>query len=272
MSGRGISLDDFLGRVREYLPEGYLTRRPQNGGKVAPPPLRPNCFFQLDAEVMLAFSRAVEDVAMDDAQGRLLSSFQDFGKFQTHRERYTHISTTLDEVLVLGSGRNPAPCGQTQFISSRGTALEHFWISMYQGPRVHVLAISRQVNAAKEIPDKIFRGFFTFDARLISRLRREVFDALDGCQPAMPQFSQLLAIDEAQRQIRGGFQTELAALEAELEAMRLHPRINARNFASQLNGALDRLEALRHTVPALFHLDALTVNGSVVTPKKKKAL
>jgi hypothetical protein len=255
MRGYSISLEDFLGRMREYLPAGFESSFEPSAGKAVHLPAHANVFHTFNSEVMLALSRAVEDIAMEDAYGRLLSSFQDFGKFQNHRERYSHIAATLDEVLVLGVGRKPKECGQVQFINADGTALERFWMSMYQGNRIHLLIISRQINEAESIPEKIFRGFFTFDARLISRIRREVLDALSGRQPAMPSFSRLSALDDARRQVRDRFNSELQALETELESLRQRPHLSPKGVLNALNLALDRLNQLRESVPAFFETD-----------------
>lgn len=248
-----ISLADFLGRVREYLPadlpagrSGAATR--ETGGY----PARANAFGTFDSETMLALTHAVEDLALEDAGGRLLSSFQDFARFHTHRERYTQIAATLDEVLVLGVGRKPRPCAQIQFLNADGTALTDYWMVMYQGSRLDVLAISRQVNQAERIPDKRFRGFFTFDSRLIGRIRREVLDAVAGRRPAMPSFARLSALDHAEHRIRAGLGGELARLEAGVERMRHRPQLSPRVFLGELNQALDRLAALRDSVPPLF--------------------
>lgn len=265
-----ISLDDFLGRVREYLPASSPRGGIGAAARETGYPARANIFGTFDSEIMLALTHAVEDLALEDACGRLLSSFQDFAKFHAHRERYVQIAATLDEVLVVGAGRKPRPCAQVQFLNSDDTALTGYWMVMYQGSRVNALAISRQVNQADRIPDKLFRGFFTFDSRLIGRIRREVLDAVAGRQPAMPFFARLSALDHAERQIRTRLSGELACLEASVERMRHHPQLSPRVFLGELHKALDRLAGLRDSVPPLFNpeLDAQDQPSRLKPPTK----
>lgn len=248
-----ISLDDFLSRVREYLPAKLSRGVGGAAAQEADYPSRANTFGTFDSETMLALTHAVEDLALEDACGRLLSSFQDFAKFHAHRERYAQIAATLDEVLVVGVGRKPRPCAQVQFLNSDGTVLTKYWMVMYQGSRLNALTISHQVNQAERIPDKLFRGFFTFDSRWIGRIRREVLDAVAGRRPAMPYFGRLSALDLAERQIRTGLGAELAHLEASVERMRHHPQLSPRFFLTELNQALNRLTQLRDLVPPLFN-------------------
>jgi hypothetical protein len=252
--------------MRDYLPVDSPTGSIGTAAQGAGYPSRANAFGIFDSEIMLALTHAVEDLALEDASGRLLCTFQDFAKFHTHRERYAQIATTLDEVLVLGVGRKPRPCAQVQFLNSDGTVLGEFWMVMYQGSRINALAIGRQINQVDRISDKLFRAFFTFDSRIIGRIRREVLDAIAGRQPAMPFFARLSALDQAEHQIRTRLGGELAGLEASVERMRHHPQMSPRVFIAELNQALDRLARLRDLVTPLFNPELKAKKGQQGQP------
>ena len=222
-------------------------------GACAPGELTGNTFYLMDAEAMLAASHAIEDLALDEANGRMLASFQDFAGFSSHRERYCQLAATVDEVIVAGTGKKPRPCKRLRFVSADGTALTSFWIVIYQGRRTQAMVLSRQTRETAGLDQRSFFGFYTFDPRLIERVRQDIDALLGGATSALIEYDRLHAIDQAARQIRAAFHCEQRVLETALHKMQFRrDRYKPEHFSAELNRSLQRLQRLTQHLPELF--------------------
>jgi hypothetical protein len=210
--------------------------------------LREGTFYLFNSEAMLAASHAIEDLALDEANGRLLATFQDFRNFTPQRERYWQLAATIDEVLVLAAGKKPPRHGRLKFISVAGSPLSEFWIVMYQGRRTAALLLCRQVNDARVFEEKRFAGLYTFNPRLIARVRDDL-DALlkrRGRAGGLHEFERLAAIDRTVKRIRVEFARESAAIEVAIRKMQANgAQMHPRKFTSEMDRALDRLRTLK---------------------------
>src|SRR5262245_59282083 len=97
------------------------------GAVVAGPELKADTFYSFSAQAVCSLSHAVEDVALDEAQGTLLSAFQNLRNFEAHRERYGQLAATIDGVQVLGAGRKPRPARRIKFFADTKGRLRRFW-------------------------------------------------------------------------------------------------------------------------------------------------
>ena len=253
-----LSNKEFLKRVDEYLPGDsavFDTDAQGNAGSFASfEDLTGNTFYLLDSETMLAVSHAIEELAMDEANGRLLASFQNFSAFASHREKYRSMADTIDDVVVVGSGRKPRPAGRIKFISADKSAMSAFWVVLYQGRRTHALLMSRQCNEAEEIEAKRFTGFYTFDERLIARVRHDIECLLGGVETELVVFDRLQAVDQAVKHVRSVFGNEQALLEVALHKLQANDTCESAcgPFLRILEQSLQRLEELKTRLPEML--------------------
>src|SRR5471030_1567862 len=49
----------------------------------------------MDSEAMLAISHAIEDIAVEEGKGELISTFQDFDNFVPYKARYMRLAERL---------------------------------------------------------------------------------------------------------------------------------------------------------------------------------
>jgi hypothetical protein len=223
------------------------------GACFIPLELGADTFYGLDADTMLAITHAVEDLALEAAEGQLLVSFQDLRFFNDHRERYWQLAATLEGVRVMGGGRLPQPEPGIQFLKINQPGLNRFWIVLYQGRQAAILLIGRQVNDTAFIPDKRFLGSYTFDRRVIERIHANLEAVIAGRNPGLHEFDRLHALDLAARRLEGGFRREQAAVVGALRRLRRDgARQIPRYFVAQLDLALRRLCKLKEQVSTLI--------------------
>jgi hypothetical protein len=254
-SNKPLANDDFLKRVRDYLPMDAAVWELDAAGKrvrkVSQGELTDNTFYGVDAETMVAASHAIEDLALDEANGFLLASFQDIQNFESQRERYWQVAATIDEVQVIYGGAKPRRDGRVRFASMKGTALERYWVVLYQGRRAQALLLSRQTNAATAVEEKTFAGFYTFDARIIENVRREISQIVAQRQDQLSEYERLLAFARAARQIQETFAREKAWLEAALgrwQAQREPPQL--RPFSADFDQSIQHFQELKQRLAA----------------------
>jgi DICT domain-containing protein len=219
-SNKPLANRDFLRRVRDYLPMDAGVWDMDGTGlpslSIPADELTDNLFYQFDSDSMAAVSHAIEDLALDEANGFLLASFQDTRHFEPHRERYWQIASTIDEVQILTAGSKPRRSGRLQFKAIDNTIVIAYWIVLYQGRRAQAMVISRQINDSEIIEDKQFAGFYTFDPRIINRTRQDITEALAGRLTVLREYDRLSAIDQAAKQIRLELSRAKTVLEAAL--------------------------------------------------------
>jgi hypothetical protein len=241
----------FLSRVNEYLSGDAKAFEMDTPGidaiRGSAENLSADTFYVFNSGMMLALSHSIEDLAMDEARGRLWASFQDFANFSSHREKYCSMADTINEVVVMGCGKKPAPAGGIRFLSARRESLGEYWVVLYQGPRRHLLLLGRQCNQAADVEERRFAGFFTFDPKLVESARRDIEGLLDGSETAMNLFCAMQAVDQASKHVRSTFAKEQAVLEAGLRQWRTAAggRRNPNQILRTLGASLQRLEELK---------------------------
>lgn len=246
---------DFLSRVDEYLPTDAaviaVDASEQSEPVASVDILSGNTFYLFSSDALLAASHAIEDLALDEANGTLLVVLQDFDNFTVERERYALLAATLDGVQVVGCGRKPRHCGRIQFITASQTALKDFWVVLYQGRHTQALVMSRQTHRTGTFEDRTFVGFYTFDARLIARVRQDIECLLQGESPCLREYDRLREIDRTVKEVRTVLQQEQLALESTLDKLqfgRLQPRV----LASRIDSIVNRLQTIKTMLPENF--------------------
>lgn len=208
--------------------------------------LEENTFYLFDAEAVLSASHAIEELALDEATGSLLATFQDLRNFDAHHDRYWQLAATLDDVRVIGRGRKRASHDHLKFVLTTHQALAPFWIVLYQGRRTEAMLVCRQVRAAPVFERKRFIGFYALNGGLIARVRRDLEDILAGRGSTMREFDRLLALDQAAKQVNLRFAREQQAVEAALRRLQTDGgRYQTRHFAADFERALARLRGLK---------------------------
>lgn len=207
-----------------------------------------NTFYLFSADALMAASHAIEDLALDEANGTLLVVLQDFDNFTGDRERYALLGETIDGVEVVGCGRRPRHCGRVQFISAGESALKDFWVVLYQGRQTQALVMSRQTGRTNAFEDRTFVGFYTFDARLITRVRRDIECLLHGESPGLREYDRMWEIDRTVKEVRTVLCQEQVALESTLNKLQFG-RVQPRALASHIDSIVHRLQTIKNMLP-----------------------
>ena len=232
--------------IRETDAEGKA------GPAVPGPELKPDTFYRFDAEAVCSLSHAIEDVALDEANGTLLSAFQDFKNFETHRERYCQLAATIDRVQVLAAGRRPKPARRIKFLREVKARLKSFWMVLYAGRNKRALLFCQEVKGARDWDDKKFFGFYTFDPKVIARVTLEVSDLLADRAKAMREFQRLHGIDRAAKELNAQFTRERTAATAAIRKLQKGKNYRTRHFLADVEKSLARLEHWKTGLPLLL--------------------
>jgi hypothetical protein len=251
-----LSNEVFLRHVRDYLPmeasvwntdaKGKPCSCAITGGMVE------NHFYLFDADAVLAVSHAIEELALEEANGFLLATMQEFKHFEPHRERYWQLAATIEEVRVIARGKRLPRHGHLKFFAINRPAIEDFWTVLYQGHRRQAMLICRQANGARVFEQKRFDGFYSFNPGLIDRGRRDIEEILARSALRMREFERLLAIDRAAKRLGAEFAREHRSVEEALRRIRTAgDRYEARHLAADLEKSLSRLKHLTDKLPGL---------------------
>lgn len=251
-----LSNEEFLRHVRDYLPMDASVWNTDETGRAASCAVSAgmveNHFYRFDGEAILAASHAIEELALEEANGIVISTMQDFKNFEPHRERYWQLAATLAEARVIAKGKRPPRHGHLKFIDEKGRTLAGFWTVLYQGQSRQAMLICRQINGAKAIEQKRFDGFYTFNAGLIARVRQDIEDLLAGRGARMREFERLEAIDRAAKRLGAQFAREHKVVEDALRRLQVGgDRYEAQHFAADLEKSLNRLKLLTDQLPDL---------------------
>jgi hypothetical protein len=125
----------------------------------------------MDSEAMLAISHAIEDIAAEEGQGELISTFQDFENFKQYKSRYMRLAEELDTVRVWGCGKVPQKCGKVDFIQADEAKLLKYWLVLFDSEHARAVLLCKQVNKAEKFEDKKFIGFYSFNPYLVQSIR-----------------------------------------------------------------------------------------------------
>ncbi len=249
---RSRTNSDFLSRVDEYLPTDAaviaVDASEQSEPVASVDLLNGNTFYLFSSDALLAASHAIEDLALDEANGTLLVVLQDFDNFDTDRERYALLAATIDGVAVVGCGRKPRHCGRVQFITAGQSALKDFWVVLYQGRQTQALVMSRQTHRTNAFEDRTFVGFYTFDARLIARVRQDIEGLLHGESPALREYDRLRQIDRTVKEVRAVLRREQLALDSTHNKIQFG-RVQPRTLASRIDSIVNQLQTIKTMLP-----------------------
>ncbi len=257
VSNKSFPVQEFLTGVRQYLSAYALVRETDAHGRpgrnALTTGLGENAFYLFDAEAVCAVGHAIEDMALEEADGTLLAAFQQFKNFEPHRERYLHLAATIERAEILATGTAPRGTRHLKFTKDAKSSLQDFRIVLYQGRHRQALMIGRQANQAAAFDDRQFTGFFTFNPRLIASVRQDVMDVVAGRAPLLREFTRLHALDQAAKQIKSEFAREKDAVDhAVARLLTDSRRYRAKNFASDLEKGLSRLHQWKTRLPELL--------------------
>ncbi len=73
----------------------------------------------MDSQAMLAISHAIEDIAAEEGQGELISTFQDFENFKQYKARYMRLARGAGRGARVGLRQGPAEMRQGRFHPGR---------------------------------------------------------------------------------------------------------------------------------------------------------
>ena len=222
------------------------------GRTVRGPELKQDTFYSFDAEAVCSLSHAIEDIALDEANGILLSAFQDFKNFELHRERYCQLAATIDRVQVLAAGRKPKFARRIKFLRESNARLKPFWIVLYAGGSKSALLLCQEVRSARDWDDKKFLGFYTFDRNVTARVAEEVSDLLAGRTRELREFLRLQAIDCTAKELDARFAREREAGIAAIRKLQKGENYQTRHFLADVEKSLIRLEQWKSGLPVLL--------------------
>ncbi len=258
-STKHLSNQDFLARVREYLPLGAAVREIDAAGHVDRDALEggmsENTFYLFDGEAACAVGHAIADLALDEAKGTFLAGIQNFKNLAPYRECFEQLAITIDRVEIVASGPIPRDLRRLKLVPvpDRAGACRDFWMALYQGQCAQAMLIGRQSKDARAFEEKQFIGFYTFNSGLIARLRQGVLDLARGRCSALREFLRLQAIDQAAKQLDAEFAREKQAVDQSMRRLQLDgQRYGAGHFASDLEEGLSRLQRWKTRMPGIL--------------------
>jgi hypothetical protein len=248
----------FLPRMGEYLSGRARAWRLDAAGELGqcfvPVEILPDEFYGFDADAMLAITHGIEDLALEKAQGRLMVSFQDLRYFDDHREQYWQLAATIDEVMVLGTGKMPRPENGVRFQGVGHTVLQHFWLVLYQAAEHQIMLLGRQLNDTDSIPDKRFLAYYTFESPAIEKIRADIEAIISGHNTQLPEFDRVRLIDMASRCVKDSFEREQDELLRTLNDLRhQRPPPDAPPFVARLDASLQRLQEMKQRIISLLN-------------------
>jgi hypothetical protein len=256
-SRKGVAEPQFLSCVRQYLSSFAVVREIDGEGQparhVPHGRLQENTFYLLDAEAVCAPGHAIEDLAMEEANGHLLAVFHQFHASASHRERYGHLAATIDQVDLIDSASPLPQLPHLKLIRDRKQACKSFVGVLYEGRRHQALFLAEQANRARRFEDRQFEGFFTFSPRLVASVKRDLLELAAGRLPVLREFFRLRAVDRLNKQLTLDFARERVAIESAVQRLlRESHRYQPVHFAEDLEKGLSRLRRWKTRLPELL--------------------
>jgi hypothetical protein len=256
MSDKSLcSCEEFTARIREIGLQAADIREADCEGQPGRQAFQlvDNRFYHFDGESARGFVQAVEELAIEEASGTLLTAFGEFTDFEAGRERYEQLAMALDHVEVIGSGKTPRPIRRLRFIHDSSGRCRDFLAAVYTGRRGSAWFAARRIGTPRKPISQSYRGFYSFNARRAGRLRQELLETASGRAAGLPEFARLLAIDQFAKELAAEFNRQkdemLAAvrrLQAGDEAYR------PGKFASDLEQGLTRLQQWKNRLPSVL--------------------
>jgi hypothetical protein len=249
-----VSNRDLLLGMTEYLPmDSSVWHTDQHGQpsfQAMASDLQENTFYVFDSDAFLALAQAVEDVALEEAEGRLWAAIPSSLNFESLRERYWELAATLEEVTVRLGEKKARRNGRLRFVRGGPALLDRFWVVLYEGPRVQLLAIAEEQSACSDRTAPCFQGFYTFQPTLIAEIRDHLFTLVQAGQGTIDAFQRLRFIDFAGKEL----ETELARTRQSVQQALLKLQVPTRryqssNFAADLEKSLAGLQQFSESLP-----------------------
>ena len=242
-------------RVREYLTMEAAARQIDgpDAANALDEGLADNIFYELDADSLVALSHAVEDIALEEAAGPLVTAIQWFPWVEAHRERYESLALTLERLDIIAFGNIPRRIPRARFVVDKKGCAKRFRAVIYEGQAVQVAFVAEQQNKAREFEARKFAGFYTFDAGLVARLQADLLDLVAGSADSFREFARQRAIYEAGRELQREFAMQKEVLARAVRRLRLDgERYRPRQFVSDLEKGLNRLVEWKSKMPRLI--------------------
>lgn len=249
------SCEDFTVRVREIEPSVAGIREADGEGHPGPEAfeLADNRFYHLDSEAARAFVQAVEVLAIEEADGTLLTALGDFADFEAGRERYEQLAMALDRVEVIGAGKVPRPIRRIKFIGDSSGRCRGFLAAVYIGRKGSVWFAAGRNAAARKSQPLEYCGIFSFSARRAARLREELLETASGRAAGLPEYARLLAIDQFAKQLDAEFSRQKDEMLAAVRRLQSGDEAyRPGNFASDLEQGLTRLQQWKNRLPSML--------------------
>lgn len=256
VSRKRLSEQEFLASVRQYWSNYAVARETDGQGQagchVLPGRLQENAFYHFDSEAMGALRHAIEDLALEEANGRLLSTFSSGAEFEPHRERYAHLAVTVERLEVVATGPLPRRVPHLHWLKDTRRRCYEYRLTLYDGKRHQAMALCRRIRRT-DSGEELFEGFYSFTPELIRRVWAELLDVAAGRAQLLREFHRLRLTDQVSKQIKCAFAREGEALEAAMQRLLLDGRqYQAAHFASDLERGLARLTQWKQRVPEIF--------------------
>jgi hypothetical protein len=179
-------------------------------------------------------------MALEEANGELISLLGDFGEFEAHRECYLQLAATIDRVEALGFGRSPRNLRHLLF--RRDERARQYRGVLYQGEGQQALFVCR--SASGEVP-----GFFTLDGRLIAHFADELRTETGK---HFREFSRLEALDHAAKELDKDLARQRQTLDTAVRRLQTDKRYQPGHFASDLEKGLSRLSEWKSRMPEIL--------------------
>lgn len=246
----------FLERVQEYLPQTASIWETdcsdQPCGTLPLESLSPNDFLLFDADTTVAFSRAIEDFALDEAHGKFLAAFQDADQFEAQHDRYWQLSSTLEDVQVIATGKLSRRTNGLSYCNDTKGLLKKFWVVVYEGIRNRVMFLAEQTNEARKFDERQYLGFYTFDQKIIDQAREDVAELLGGSCPHLKNFKRLHQLDLAAKRLHVEFARENKKLDLAIQKLRGGKKYQSQHFIEDFDKTLQRLTDLKAHLPEII--------------------
>jgi len=249
------SCEELTARVREIEPSVTGIREEDGEGHPGSEAseLADNRFYHLDSEAARAFVQAVEVLAIEEADGTLLTALGDFVDFETGRERYEQLAMALDRVEVIGAGKLPRPIRRIKFIGDSSGRCRSFLAAVYIGRKGSVWFAAGRNAAARKPQPLQYCGIFSFSARRAARLRQELLETASGRAAGLPEYARLLAIDQFAKQLDAEFSRQKDEMLAAVRRLQSGDEAyRPGNFASDLEQGLTRLQQWKNRLPSML--------------------
>lgn len=238
-------------RVQEYMPLDarvwHSTETGKRGAALSMDRLKTNAFYTFNTHAMSALSHAIEDLALDRAEGRLYSIFNSFETFEKYKEKYWQLGATLEEVVVLGTGKTPKRQGQLRFASVRNPELKDFWILLYSDAACGAMLSCKKTPEPDDEAGTLYSGFFGLDREIVRRNQEDLLLTARSASRGFREFERFKAIDRVRKGVHGYFLRESILLDRALNKLASNES-QPDKITGTLSRSLQRLQQLQSDI------------------------